>query len=352
MTNFLSFVDEEINIIEEANELFMLFHPFYARDGKLSWDNIRELQQMDVFIFADNNIVSPICEIVRNGTLVNKERLRKVAAFVTLTNYLNAPMTCGLALIENDTAGKASISAEENRQLFLYGVDNIPSNVWKQLALGKIDRIPDIFLNGYHFVPNEKAYSFNEELHYLCHKLAIIKIVSALRSEEKDGFKNFYSFFDWYIDHLILSENMIAYAALLFGGKSGVAKPKKYNSQDFDKTVAGIDNQAWDIFYLSQWSTFYYYEADHQAFMFATDDKTTKEILKSSLPPGKVKEVIGDIFNTANQKKAIEKIYAEKLGINRKRPFAQDETKKGIEIVKQLISEEMDSLQKTFPTVT
>lgn len=350
MTNFLSFVDEEINIIEVANELCMLFHPFYAREGRLSWKNIHELQQMEVFVLADNNIVSPICEIVKNGTLTNKERLKKVAAFVTLTKYLNAPMTSGLALIENDTAGKASTSAEENRQLFLYGIDNIPSNIWKELALGQIDRIPEIFLKEYRYEPSEKKYSFSEELHYLCHKAAITKIVSILRSPEKDSFQRFYNFFDWYIDHLILSENLIAYAALLFGGRSGVAKPKKYNSLSFDKVVEGIDNQTWDIFYLSQWSTFYYYEQDDQVFMFASDDKTTKEILRNSLPPGKVQETISEIFHTASQKSAIEKLYVDKLGDNRKRPFSQDEPEKGIEIVKRLISAEMDDLRRTFHT--
>ena len=348
MTNFLSFVDEEINILEEANEQFMLFHPFYAREGKLNWKTIHELQQIETFIFADNNIVSPICEIVKNGTLVNKDRLRKVAAFVTLTKYLNAPMTCGLALIENDTAGKASISAEENRQLFLYGVDNIPPNIWKQLALGQIDAIPYAFLKGYHYEPSEKKYSFSDELHYLCHKAAITKIVTLLRSGANDGFQKFFDFFNWYIDHLILSESIIAYAALVFGGQKGVAKPKKFASPNFDKAIEGIDNQAWDMFYLSQWSTFYYYEEAHQVFMFASDDKTTKEILKHSLPPGKVQETISEIFHTVSQRKLIKQLYTDKLGDNRKRPFAQDETEKGIEIVKRLISKEMDNLQKTF----
>lgn len=348
MTNFLSFVDEEINILEEANKQFMLFHPFYAQEGKLSWEKIHELQQMETFIFADNNIVSPICEIVKNGTLVNKERLRKVAAFVTLTKYLNAPMTCGLALIENDTAGKASISAEENRQLFLYGVDSIPSNIWKQLALGQVDAIPSAFLEGYRYEPCEKKYSFNDELHYLCHKAAITKIVTLLRSGENDGFRKFYDFLNWYIDQLILSENIIAYAALVFGAHKGVAKPKKFASPIFDKTVEGINNQAWDMFYLSQWSTFYYYEEANQVFMFASDDKTTKEILKHSLPPGRVQEAISEIFHTANQRKLIKQLYTDKLGENRKRPFSRDETEKGIEIVKCLISEEMAHLQKTF----
>lgn len=351
MTNFLSFVDEEINIIKDANEQYMLFHPFYAREGTISWDSIRELQQIDIFILADNNIVSPICEIVRNGTLANKERLRKVAAFVTLTKYLNAQMTCGLALIENDTAGKASTAAEENRQLFLYGIDRIPSNIWKQLALAQIDAIPAVFLESYHYKPNEKKYSFTDELHFLCHKAAITKIVALLRSKETSSFQKFYDFFLWYIDHLILSENIIAYAALVFGEKSGVAKPKNCTSSIFEKAVEGIDNQAWDIFYLSQWSTLFYYEEDNQAFMFASDDKTTKEILKNSLPPGKVQEAISEIFHTKNQKKAIDKLFADKLGSNRKRPFDPNETEKGIGLVVKLISEEMDNLRKTFPPI-
>lgn len=350
MTNFLSLVDDEINIIEDANKQSMLFHPFYSQEGIISWENIRKLQQMNVFIFADNNIVSPICEMVKNGTLANKERLRKIAAFVTLTKYLNAQITCGLALIENDTAGKASIAAEENRQLFLYGVDCIPSNIWKQIALGQIDAIPLTFLAGYHYEPCDKKYSLSDELHFLCHKAAIIKIVTLLRAGKGDGFRNFYDFLDWYVDHLIISENMIAYATLILGERSGVAKPKKYASSRFNSVIEGIDNQAWDIFYLSQWSIFYYDEFDDVAFIFASDDKTVKEILKSSLLPGQVEETISEIFCTANQRSAITKLYREKLGNNRKRPFSQHETNKGIEIAKNLISEGMENLRKTFPS--
>lgn len=350
MTNFLSFVDDEINIISEANELFMLFHPSYAREGRLSRDIMHKLRQMSVMIFADNNIVSPICEIVRNGTLSNKERLRKIAAFVTLTKFINASITCGLALVENDTAGKAKISAEENRQLFLYGIDRVPSNIWKQLALGELGAIPSYFLNNYQFEPNEENYALVNELHFLCHKAAIIKIVLLLRSNEKDGFLKFYEFLNWYIDHLVISENIMAYAALVFGNRNGVAKPKNHNSFCLEKIIEGIENQAWDIVYLSQWSTFFYYEEENQVYMFATDDKTTKEILKNSLPPGKVKESMEDIFYTKKQKSLIDKVYLDKLGSNRKRPFYPDETEKELAIVKSLISEEIDELRNTLLT--
>lgn len=38
----------------------------------------------------------------------------------------------------------------------------------------------------------------------------------------------------------------------------------------------GIKNQAWDIFYVSQWSAFYYKNAENDVYALATDDNTLK----------------------------------------------------------------------------
>ena len=148
------------------------------------------------------------------------------------TRYINARVTCGLALFENDTAQKSSIPAEEKRQSFLFGVDKIPSIVWKSLAFGKIDTIPPVFLSKFALETNPTNYNFSNELHYSMHKVAIIKIVYLLKDTTLDGFTRFIKFFEWYADNLMIAESMVVYAALLFGNIEHVNAPKNYNAKN------------------------------------------------------------------------------------------------------------------------
>lgn len=61
-----------------------------------------------------------------------------------------------------------------------------------------------------------------------------------------------YYFFNWYIDNLLICENLIVYAAMVFGNVEGVKAPKNINSSNYSKVLNGIENQAWDIHHLSQ----------------------------------------------------------------------------------------------------
>ena len=65
-------------------------------------------------VIADKNLVSLICEIATNGFLKDKIYMQKVALFVTWTKYLNSRLTCGIGILENDTAKFSTIMGEEN----------------------------------------------------------------------------------------------------------------------------------------------------------------------------------------------------------------------------------------------
>ena len=70
-----------------------------------------------------------MCEIARNGTLSDKYRLQKGFLFITWAKYLNAKLTCGIGLLENNTAGLSTVTGEENILQFLQGIDNIPVEI-------------------------------------------------------------------------------------------------------------------------------------------------------------------------------------------------------------------------------
>ena len=348
--NFLCFEDDELSaMIQAINNLQICFHHKYAPNGKFSVRDLFELQreENDVMILADNNIISPICEIVRNGCLNNQERMVKVALFLTWTKFLNARVTCGLGLLENDTAHLNDRSAEELRHQFLHAVDVIPSQLWKALAFGAIDRIPDAFLYKSKAVP-AVDYDSSDDLLYLSNQAAIIKIVQLLKTEGKSGIDLFVDFMNWYADHLDIAESIMVYAAMVFGKVANVALPKGIRSSDFDNTVRGIKNQAWDITYITAWSMLYRNEHDGQVYMFATDDTTQKIITVNILPPGQCAEAVDTIFKTNASLRKLTKLADSKLGKARVRPLADIPQEKKITVIKQLIDEEYRTLRQLY----
>ena len=78
--SYLYFEDDELDILYQAiNNQQICFHPTYAPEGKFTVKVSFELQSgdKDIAVIADKNLVSPICEIAKNGTLSDKHRLQK-----------------------------------------------------------------------------------------------------------------------------------------------------------------------------------------------------------------------------------------------------------------------------------
>ena len=107
----------------------------------------------------------------------------------------------------------------------------------------------------------------------------------------------------------------------------------------------GIKNQAWDIFHVSQWSTFYYKNTENDVYALASDDHTLKMIVANSIPDGQSRVLIDYFFNTLSQQKAIDDFYEEKLGINRRKPFEKNEHEKVLNIVKTVLKQQLMELQ-------
>lgn len=348
--SFLCFEDDELDIMfKVVNKLQMFFHPTHAPMGQFSVEQLLELRSLDkdIIIIADNNLVSPICEIVTNGLLKNEERLRKVALFITWSKYINARVTCGMGLIENDSAGFSNKDGEEQRLKFLHGVDNVPATIWKDIAFGYRDSIPDIFL--YKKTPNKsKKYDFNEDFLYLSDELAIAKVAELIRTSGLTPIDKFIGFMNWYTDNLDIAESVMLYAAMVFAGVKNVSLPKRVNSKSFTEVQRGIKNQAWDISYITTWSMFYYKEKDSvtNCTMFATDDITQKIIVVNIIPPGQCYDSINEIFNTKAQREKLRQLYETRFGEARVRPFNNMTEDDKLMIVKDLLNKEYEVLRK------
>lgn len=338
----LCFEDDQLDIMYEViNKLQICFHPQYAPEGKFSAHALFELQNNDksVLVIADNNLISPICEIATNGTTSDDRRLRIAALFVTWSKFIRSRLTCGMGLLENDTSGLCAVSGEERRLQFLHGVDNIPPQIWKDLAFGIIDKVPSPFLYPKE-THEEKNYDFSGDLLYLCNELAMVKLVQFIRNSELSPIEKFLSFMIWYADHLDIAESIVIYAAMVFTNTPDVEWPKGCRSGDYQKVVKGIKNQAWDITYLTAWSMEYQKETEQDIWMFATDDITQKQIVVNIIPPGQCGETLAAIFNTKSQREKLQRLWAEKFGTARVRPFGGMSEEEKVSTVQDLLSTE------------
>ncbi|MFW5676559.1 MAG: hypothetical protein ACOCNL_09810 [Acetivibrio ethanolgignens] len=346
--SYLYFEDDELDILYQAiNNLQFCFHPTYAPEGKFTVKASFELQSgdKDITIIADKNLVSPICEVAKNGTLNDKHRLQKVALFITWTKYLNARLTCGIGLLENDTAGLSTATGEENRLQFLHGVDNIPAIIWKNIAFGYRDAVPEAFLYRGTVTKNQN-YNLDDHLLLLSNEAAITKIVELIRTTNMQPIDRFICFMNWYTDHLDIAESIMVYAAMVFASIPNVSPPKKAQSKSFDEVQKGVKNQAWDITYITTWSMLYYNEAQGSCNMFATDDTTQKIIIVNVLPPGQCAKAIDAIFTTKAQRKKLKELAETKLGAARVRPFRNMKEEEKITAVKGLLNKEYEALRK------
>lgn len=81
-----------------------------------------------------------------------------------------------MGLLENDTVGLSTATGEENRLQFLHGVDNIPAIIWKDIACGYRDAVPEAFLYRGTVMQNQD-YNLEDHLLLLSNEAAITKIV-------------------------------------------------------------------------------------------------------------------------------------------------------------------------------
>ena len=346
--NFLVYKDDELNILYSVIDKFqMVFHPDVSPAGIIDHGKIASLKSADsdIIIVLDNNLVSPICEIGRKGFLTDADRMCKVAAVVTWAKTVGARISCGFSLFETDTQNLSLYPAELSRLQFLHAVDNIPAFIWKALAFGQIESIPECYLVKALNI-SERNYDYSETLQFLSAEAAIIKIVELLRENNMKPIDKFISFANWYADNFMIAECILFYAAATFANVQNVSMPKKFNSNIFEIVKKGIKNQAWDITYIINWNIVCSMKDDSECILFATDDITQKIIIMNTIPLGKIQYVLNAIFHTKNEKEKLSELFNTRFGSARIQPmFGLKEDEKVIRI-KKIIFEEYSLLEK------
>ena len=86
---------------------------------------------------------------------------------------IGAGLSCGLSLFETDSQKLSCYTAESSRLQFLHAVDNIPAHIWKALAFGDIDHIPNQYLSNTY-----KTYEKNLSIIKVCYIYQLSQLLS------------------------------------------------------------------------------------------------------------------------------------------------------------------------------
>ena len=123
---------------------------------------------------------------------------------------------------------------------------------------------------------------------------------------------------------------------------NGVKPPKNINSPNIVKVLTGCRNQAWDLTFLSLYSTLL---KEDNIYFVATFDSDMKNIFINSNPPGEEINLITTIFSTNKEIEELKTTFKEaQIG---ERKYKQLKTKEEkIEYLEKLLEKEIQILER------
>lgn len=328
----------EDNELEEFHNavcnMQIVYNAVHAPDGTIDVTKFYELSKnKKVFIIVDNNLMQYIIKIFQHDSRYEDYK-QIIAIFMYWTKMMNIQLTCGFSLFE---IGKDN--ADEYRNLFLQACNKVKSLEWRALAYGSLGElitkeVPSILEDTW-----EYDYSKNE--HFLMHYIEMVKLVQLICDTKTTSLDKFKLFIKWYYEHLIICSSTISYVAMCLTN-NGVKPPKNINSPNIVKVLTGCRNQAWDLTFLSLYSTLL---KEDNIYFVATFDSDMKNIFINSNPPGEEMNLITTIFSTDKEIEQIKTIFQEaQTGIRKYKQLKTKEEK--IEYLEKLLEKEIQILEQ------
>ncbi len=264
----------------------IILHPIISPDGIPDFSGY---EGREFIVILDRNILIGIIRLVNNGELKDTHSLKVISCFLAWSEFNNIALNSGLALTEYSHHHGSNIESSKENNIFLHIYKQYSPRDWFDLAMGKTKTIPKIELE------KRKDFEFFlEDDHFKMHYLEMLKLSQLYFSDEHEIVKKFELFHKWVFDNILICKYTTYFAVMLLGGKS---KTFRKNEIDYESINRICNNVAWDLTYLSFWSTQYYYEKDaKQVYLFATMDKELRDLFflthKESLEI--YKEVFGE----------------------------------------------------------
>lgn len=273
MTDVIILEDNDLNdIFDIVNAFQIVFHPYYAKEGKFVHFKEFLKDQKDKIIVLDRNITSMLFDYFKKGELKDEKNMVMLLSFLIFCNYNRLQYNIGLAMNEyGDSKGNAEVIKQLN-ELLTY-LSEAPSMFFINRLKNGNYKLPEFKMSAKF---QRHANYKNKSIMYLVSYCSVLKVAELFLSTLSPKDK-IIKYLDWYYDNLKLSMYDITYAVLLFTNYELIKAPKNIRSHDIEKAIKGCKNQAWDISYLSSINNFKHIFPNKEIF-FATNDKTLKLI--------------------------------------------------------------------------
>jgi len=279
----------------------------------------RSLETKPFSLFIDRNILSSLLQFCKEGHIQSAEA-KRIGVLMTWSRLCGIDISAGLAVRERASQRHSQSSALLELQKFFDVFDQYPLQMWFQVATGRMNKIPQITFSG------KVAYGISVDYsdpgdHYEMAVASLLHLVWLYRNNDAAPLEKIRDFYLWLYDNLLISEYLLVYAAMLFTNQSKIKAPKRANSNSLKAIISGCENQAWDISYLTNWSTLYSEpERYDKEFLFATNDNLLKLIFINTNGPYRLNGVLFSVLPKREYNQIIELIQ-EKQNVRVKPDF-------------------------------
>ena len=339
--DILHITDIEYEYIwRELQNQQIVFHPTVAPAGVLNSQLFfHSLGAKPICLFIDRNILSGLLQFCKNGHLKNAEEAKRIGILMIWTRLYNIEISAGLAVQERAYQLHSQMDALLELQHFFDVFDQYPLQTWLQVATGQLAEIPQMAFSEKPACGISVDYSEAGE-HYEMAVASLLHMVWLYRNNDATPFEKIRDFYLWLYDNLLISEYLLVYAAMLFTNQPKIKAPKHAMSNSIKAIVAGCENQAWDISYLTNWSTLYSASDQYdKEFLFATNDHLLKRIFINTNGPYKLNGVLFSVLPPKEYNQLID--FIEEKQTARVKP---DFGKNSSVYFQSLIKSEIDSL--------
>ncbi|GEM_PF-2342888 len=264
----------------------IILHPIISPEGI---PDFTAYKGRKFIVILDRNILVRILRLVNNGELKDAESLKIVSCLLAWSEFNKISLNSGLALTEYSHHHGGNLESSIEKNIFFHIYKQYSPSDWFDLATGKTKIIKRIELK------KEKDFEFFvEDDHFKMHFLEMLKLSQLYFNDEMEIVKKFELFHNWVFKNILVCKYTTFFAVMLLGEKSKTFRNKGINYESINHICKNV---AWDLTYLSFWSTQYSYEKDaEQVYLFATMDKELRELFflthKESLEI--YKEVFGE----------------------------------------------------------
>ena len=262
------------SVTEFLTEKKIIFHPEISPAGYPDFSNYLGRKYL---LIIDRNILIGLIELCTKGSIKDKNISKVIGSLMFWAEINNINITAGLALSEYAYHKGSDLEANKENNIFLQLVNYYSPEDWLHLVLGRTHEIPKLQLSG-----KVQDFVFNiENDHFKMHYATMLHIMWLYLQDGMQEHEKVIEFLRWNDENLLFCRYTVSYIVLLFSNRLKNFGIKNINNME--QLLHKCSNQAWDLTYLSFWSTLYWDEMSRDTtYLFATMDKELKKIFKNT----------------------------------------------------------------------